>query len=248
VPWDKLQATIPLEDELSPPSVESRLDAATDWLASCLKECDSSHSTCIERKTGKQVALPGRLLDLETGLVNPTVKLVKPVDDFTAPYMTLSHRWGNLHPCITTKSNLSQRFRQIKMAELPNTYQQAVKIARKFGVRFLWIDSLCIVQDDAMDWEVEASKMASIYAGSYLTVAAVSSMNCNGGCIAEYPLSTYHRIDAKKKNHGSVYVRQEPWDVRIENAHSDVTGGNVPMGIPLVSTLTKLDNPEFTNL
>ncbi|KAH8817515.1 heterokaryon incompatibility protein-domain-containing protein [Xylogone sp. PMI_703] len=233
-PWDKLQATIPHQDELFPQSVESRLNAATDWLASCLKEFDANHSNCIEN-INKQMTIPGRLLDLETGLINPTIRLVKPVSDFTTPYMTLSHRWGNQHPCKTTKGNLSERFREIKMTELPMTFQHAVIITRTLGVRFLWIDSPCIVQDNPEDWEIEASKMAFICAGSYLTIAAISSLNCSGGCIAEYPTSAYHRINARNVEHGSVYVRQDQCDVDISDAHLDITGGNVPWGIPLLS-------------
>jgi hypothetical protein len=155
----------------------------------------ASHSKCA-RKAQAQPATPGRLLDLETGLINPFIRLVNPGSGFER-YMTLSHRWGDVQPCKTTIQNMPQRLREIKMEELPTTFQHAVIITRKLDVRFLWIDSLCIVQDDPSDWEVEASKMASIYSASFLTIAAVSSFNGNGGCIPEYPPSAFFKIDAR---------------------------------------------------
>lgn len=65
---------------------------------------------------------------------------------------------------------------------MPQSFQDAVTISRELGVRYLWIDSLCIVQDDEEDWKREAAKMASIFHGAYLTIAAASAENSDGGC------------------------------------------------------------------
>jgi hypothetical protein len=67
------------------------------------------------------------------------------------------------------------------MATLPKTFRDAVAVTRALNIRYIWIDSLCIIQDDLQDWEQEAAKMASIYEGSFLTIAAVDSPNSNGG-------------------------------------------------------------------
>jgi hypothetical protein len=71
------------------------------------------------------------------------------------------------------------------MAKLPKTFRDAVNVTRALGIQYIWIDSLCIVQDDMGDWEQEAAKMASIYEGSFLTLAAVDSYNSNGGLFLE---------------------------------------------------------------
>jgi len=71
------------------------------------------------------------------------------------------------------------------MCALPKTFQDAVKITQRIGKRYLWIDSLAIIQDDTQDWESEAAKMAVIYENSFLTIAATSSENCQGGCDIE---------------------------------------------------------------
>jgi hypothetical protein len=69
----------------------------------------------------------------------------------------------------------------IPMSALPKTFRDAVKITHRVGKRFLWIDSLAIIQDDTKDWEFEAAQMAAIYENSFLSIAA-TSQNCEGGC------------------------------------------------------------------
>jgi hypothetical protein len=51
---------------------------------------------------------------------------------------------------------------------LCKTYKDAIALTHALGISFLWIDSLCIIQDDAADWEAESGNMASIYENSYL--------------------------------------------------------------------------------
>ncbi|CZR66943.1 uncharacterized protein PAC_16843 [Phialocephala subalpina] len=68
--------------------------------------------------------------------------------------------------------------------ELPRTYLEAVKITKTIGLRYLWIDSLCILQDSTTDWERESARMAEIYSKSYLTISASSSTGSNSGCFA----------------------------------------------------------------
>jgi hypothetical protein len=63
---------------------------------------------------------------------------------------------------MTIRSVLEQRKRMIEVQDMPANYKDAVIVARRLGIRYLWIDSLCIVQDDAEDWEREAALMGSI--------------------------------------------------------------------------------------
>jgi len=73
----------------------------------------------------------------------------------------------------------------ILLSDIPKTFQDAVKVARELNIAYLWIDSLCIIQDDIADWEAEASHMGDIYAGSYLTIAALSSKDDSSGCFPD---------------------------------------------------------------
>jgi hypothetical protein len=80
------------------------------------------------------------------------------------------------------KANLEDRRLGIPLMELSKTFQDAVQIARSLNVAYIWIDSLCIVQDDPEDWKAEAAKMSRIYQGAMLMVAATGSASGKGGC------------------------------------------------------------------
>ncbi|EUC45805.1 hypothetical protein COCMIDRAFT_46877, partial [Bipolaris oryzae ATCC 44560] len=107
------------------------------------------------------------------------------------PYACLSHCWGKKRIIRTTTSNLSLHKQQIKWGQLPLTFRHTVSFAHRLGLKYLWIDSLCIIQDDVDDWRHEGSKMAQIYSGAYITLAAAASRDASGGCFrhsAERPL------------------------------------------------------------
>ncbi|KAG4435279.1 hypothetical protein IFR05_009239 [Cadophora sp. M221] len=74
--------------------------------------------------------------------------------------------------------------KHIEWDSLPKTFQDAVGIAQAFGVRYLWIDALCIIQDDDLDWRQESARMASIYSNSHLNIAATGAADGRGGCLS----------------------------------------------------------------
>ncbi|RMJ06945.1 hypothetical protein CDV36_013449 [Fusarium kuroshium] len=86
---------------------------------------------------------------------------------------------------MTTRDNLSEHLEEgIDVKSLPQTFQDAIEIARGLNVRYLWIDALCIIQneDDHEDWKRECGNMASIYRNSHVTVAAAWANSANDGC------------------------------------------------------------------
>ncbi|KAH8809995.1 heterokaryon incompatibility protein-domain-containing protein [Hyaloscypha sp. PMI_1271] len=95
--------------------------------------------------------------------------------------MTLSHCWGSLQILTTKKDNLNAHKQGIDLTTLPKTFQDAIEVTRSIGIKYLWIDSLCIIQDDIEDWARESSKMASIYRNSYLTLAATGAKDGSEG-------------------------------------------------------------------
>lgn len=64
---------------------------------------------------------------------------------------------------------------------LPTTFRDAIQVTKGLGIRYLWIDSLCIIQDDDVDWKEESSKMASIYQNSFLTICATAAPDDEAG-------------------------------------------------------------------
>ncbi|PSS18829.1 hypothetical protein M430DRAFT_101556, partial [Amorphotheca resinae ATCC 22711] len=122
--------------------------------------------------------MPTRVIDVDIQNGSNEVRLFHPPKGYNFPYVALSHCWGTSKvpiSCKTTRGNILNHQKQILTSNLPSTFQDAVYIARKLNIRYLWIDSLCIIQDDADDWEIESAKMASIYQNAYLTIAATAS-------------------------------------------------------------------------
>ena len=166
----------------------SSTDSATskDTIADWLNECLYGHEACGNR--GLSV-LPDRLIDLAPmnkgndprlkGLVPFSARILG--EDEQA-YICLSHCWGGNTPLKLTRQNLRQFKDAIPWNELPRTFKDAITITRDFGIHHLWIDSLCIIQDDEDDWITQAGKMASIYENSTVTIAATASGDGSGGC------------------------------------------------------------------
>lgn len=79
------------------------------------------------------------------------------------------------------KSNLQDIQSEIPMEKLPRTFQDAILSVRRLQLRFLWIDALCIIQDDPADWAREAARMHEVYGSAYLTIAATSATSSTDG-------------------------------------------------------------------
>jgi hypothetical protein len=135
---------------------------------------------------------------LDVGLEDPDmVKLVELASDTTARYAALSHCWGHTRSKhITSTSNLAMNMKGIPVSELPETFRDAIDIARALEVRYLWIDSLCIVQDSGSDWAEHVEVMGSIYQNAYITLAAGASDNDEGGFFA-VPDAKPHLLELK---------------------------------------------------
>ena len=147
-----------------------------------INDCIDNHAGCNENQPTHR---PTRLLDLVRFRSSGDIVLIEPEEDSDEhiPYTTLSHCWGSLpsRPWITTPSNIASRKERIRFDELSLTFQDAVITTRKLRIPYLWIDSLCIIQDSPCDWEKEAGRMAVVYAGSVCTLSALGSKDSNGG-------------------------------------------------------------------
>jgi hypothetical protein len=91
----------------------------------------------------------------------------------------------------TTKENLSDRKQTIILGDLPKTFRDAVEITRALKKRYLWIDSLCIIQNDGQDWQQEGLRMHEIYGNAYLTIVASKNRGPDEGLFSESP---HHRL------------------------------------------------------
>ena len=134
---------------------------------------------------------PTRLLDVDIEADNLDLRLIEasPMREYVR-YITLSHCWGGKSGTKLLKRNLATMKKKISFTSLPLTFQHTIILARKLRIRYIWIDSLCIVQDCPNDWQRESSLMAEVYSNSWLNVAATDSTSGDGGLFrARSPLT-----------------------------------------------------------
>jgi hypothetical protein len=158
-----------LIEHSSDTSGDTASEAAYRRIRQWIYDCETNHEQCSSRGNA---ALPTRLLDL--GQSNDSIKLVK-TDGLSASYICLSHCWGESSTIMCTRETYSSYQNNIPWAILPPLFQDTVKICRRLGIQYLWIDKLCIIQHDENDWASEGSRMAQIFEGSFLTIAAAAS-------------------------------------------------------------------------
>jgi hypothetical protein len=101
--------------------------------------------------------LPSRVIDVgdSSGVQEPYL-LADTVAIPPTAYVALSHCWGGIIPVRTLRANLAAHQRALSLASLPRTFRDAVTLTRRLNFRYLWIDSLCIIQDDSDDWARES--------------------------------------------------------------------------------------------
>ena len=161
------------------PNSDHHVSTILEWLSSCF-----SHPQCRVTASGttqfdaRDVLLPTRCIDI----LQPQICL-RDTSAIRGSYVVLSHRWGNAtEESKTTTSNFDRRTNGRDLDSLPQMFEDAICITKSLGIRYLWIDSLCIVQsgDDGADWLKEATQMARYYQQSILTISAPSSTPLRG--------------------------------------------------------------------
>ncbi|KAH7417715.1 heterokaryon incompatibility protein-domain-containing protein [Cadophora sp. MPI-SDFR-AT-0126] len=156
-----------------PPSTLNGLYLCKEWLHRCVIGHEQCHSTMSNRRS------PTRLIFIR-GL---SLRVCETAGNIgSIKYATLSHCWGGKDFLKLVRANLASFQVKIPYEDLSNTFQDAIFIARYLGFEHLWIDSLCIIQDDEDDWATESTLMTDVYGGSHLNIAAVSAENGDAGC------------------------------------------------------------------
>lgn len=165
---------------------ESALDVevwttAREWM----RFCDDEHPQCRSMAGIKAAgSLPTRVLDIGDTENHVTRLCISKETGISGQYAALSHCWGGKIDHRLTLKNLDKMKAGIEVATLPKNFQDAIRICRELNLRYLWIDALCIIQDSASDWDVEAAKMASTYAGSAVTISALESPSSDEGILS----------------------------------------------------------------
>ncbi|KAK0619560.1 heterokaryon incompatibility protein-domain-containing protein [Immersiella caudata] len=158
-------------------SAGERFSLAKTWLSECL----ASHDTC--NADAVEYALPRRLLDISD---DGNIYLVPTEKHHLAqatPYVALSYCWGKDGGNLCTyTTNLDKHTTGIPIASLPQTIKDAILACNHLGQRYLWVDALCIIQDDPDDKITQIPQMADIYSGALLVLSAAGSPGVLEGC------------------------------------------------------------------
>ncbi|KAF2672287.1 HET-domain-containing protein [Microthyrium microscopicum] len=167
--------------DTSPITLDDRWPVIQKWIDAC----ELDHHRC--RESRKRGPLPARLIALgHDALSLPRLVATEHLDGNAITYTTLSHRWGTgVKPLCTLSNNLEEHYKLLPCDQIPKTFLDAMRITRKLGIAYIWIDSLCIVQDSEIDWQHQAAKMKDVYESSYLNIAAVDSGDANGSCFLD---------------------------------------------------------------
>jgi hypothetical protein len=169
-----------------------------DFVRSSLRTCLMEHPKCAEAQDSSW--FPERLLCLEPNSGGQSsLRLVETRDEIPrGSWIALSHCWGSERFTCTTTKNIHTHKEKIDPSTLPPTFQDAIIVAQELGVSYLWIDSLCIIQDEQDDWARHSEHMDKIYENALIVVAAVSSENGSVpflGVEAPSTRSYYHTVE-----------------------------------------------------
>jgi hypothetical protein len=179
-----------------------------------IKSCMSTHLRC---RQSKSPTLPKRVLDISSDDFK-TVRLYEP--EFNrqeqryehGEYVALSHVWGTGKGLPkTTKETLQSQKKGIAWSTLPKAIQEAIVLTRALGFRWLWVDALCLIQDDLASKLDEGVEMGEVYGNAFLTIAATSALDSSSQPLFASIVPSF-KIQAPD-NRGSfskVYVRDQP--------------------------------------
>ncbi|KAH6703309.1 heterokaryon incompatibility protein-domain-containing protein [Leptodontidium sp. MPI-SDFR-AT-0119] len=154
--------------------------------------------------------LPKRVLDIsqQSEDEEDMIKLIE--IDNAAPikgrYIALSHCWGREGHFRLTESTLNHMKTGLPTSSLAKNFRDAITITRLLGLRYLWIDALCILQDSQTDWELESAKMGRYYEKAWLTIAAGMSDGGKDGLLS------------KRSPHGLAHIRLKVWANAARNS------------------------------
>jgi hypothetical protein len=194
-----------------------------------MDDCVETHVKCRAFFGDIPPFLPTRVLEIQRSGQVKLREMSKNKE--IGRYACLSHCWGGILPLQLT-SSMVQVFQDtgIPWETLPRTFQHAVDMTHRLGLKYIWIDSLCIVQDDIEDWRREGSQMSEIYSGACVTFAATNATDSNKGFYQEtlgnprlkmYTYTLKHQKDSK-----SLY---DIHAIEMGALNSDFNGRDLPL-------------------
>lgn len=206
---------------------EESIQQAKDWLQACNNSPEHAECAFMARNQTRrgqsssgELFVPTRLLDVGT-IEKPEIRLVGDTkkEGVQGPYTTLSHMWGIPmgDRFQLTNENYEQFYQSIDITDpkLTLTFRHGMEVTRRIGVRYLWIDSICINQGDNADFVRESTKMEEIYRNSYCNIAAVDSENGSQGLFRPRSPEDLPPDIVKFDGRSYTFLRPDLWDQQV---------------------------------
>jgi len=195
----------------------------TSHIVNWIKQCTDTHDICKEGR--EDMWMPSRLLEISDVRGDLHLRLRDRSELRRNRYCTLSHRWGDSvtqSHHLTTRSLNSLR-KEITVSTLSPTFRDMADLAWRLGIRLMWIDCMCIIQDDTQDWRDESALMGKVYANSWLNVSANTRDHSRSGLYAERHVSCYlahfrTRHDESGEATTWTVTDAEEWSNEVEGA------------------------------
>lgn len=183
-PPGHLEAPTPFNSDST--GSKEALDKALEWMYTCVslhQSCRKGFGNLNDDDVRSHAWYPTRLLDVshERDDGCQVTLILSSEEQVQGRYVSLSHCWGSVMPIRLLKSNIDSFMNGIELEALPKTFQDAIVVTRHLGVRYIWIDSLCIIQDDPSDWSREAALMHRVFSSAVCSISASASTNGSEG-------------------------------------------------------------------
>ncbi|KAI0143563.1 heterokaryon incompatibility protein-domain-containing protein [Xylariaceae sp. FL1272] len=155
------------------------LGVARKWLSAC-----EGHENC-HTATTQSFSFTPRFIELGV----ETMRLVeRDILQDGCQYVALSHCWGEIKPIQALTTNVDSLKEEILLPLLPKSFREAIAISRGLKYQYIWIDALCIIQDDELDWKQQSSQMDSVYTGAHLVLSAAAARDSSEGFLDQQRL------------------------------------------------------------
>lgn len=184
-------------------------DQAFQEISKWLERC-AIHPKCGPPSESR---LPTRVIEMSSAHSPRSSRLLS-TKGLHGKYAALSYCWGANQLGVTTKANLDCRLLALDVKVLSKTVQEAIATTQRIGLRYLWVDAICIIQDSEEDKVTEIQQMCDIYQKAYVTIVAANAADSNQRFLQEGPppgSSVEIPFWSADGRLGSVWMRSEGW-------------------------------------
>jgi hypothetical protein len=171
----------------SAPGSEKGFHRMRRWIHKCTED----HTDCKELRRNLCQQYPTRLIDVGN-THSKNIRICSTIHKSNVQYAALSYCWGGEQESKTVAARLEERCREFPLEELSRTIQDAVVTTRRLRLQYLWVDAICIIQDDAADKEREIAIMDQIYTGAFITIVAARAEKANDGFLQDRDVKQHY--------------------------------------------------------